>query len=143
MRVVLDSSVIVKWFKEEKDSDKALELRQAYFEEDFDVVVPDLIFYEISNVMNFDDSFETDQVKEAMKALRDMNFEVVTPHSGLLDRAIELADENDITIYDASFLALADVLNAEMVTTDEKLFKKAADTDSIELLDRFVDNFER
>lgn len=92
MRIVLDSSVIAKWFKQEQDSDKALELREAYFKTDLEIAVPDLMFYEISNVMNYDDSFDAEDVKESVETLRDMEFDVIAPHTDLLDKAIEIAD---------------------------------------------------
>ena len=33
MIVVVDTSVLIKWFKQEKDTEKALEIRQAYLAE--------------------------------------------------------------------------------------------------------------
>jgi predicted nucleic acid-binding protein len=127
MRAVLDSSVIVKWFKQEKDSEEALILREAYFEGVTEIAVPDLIFYEISNVMNYDDSIDTEEVKESIETLRDMDFEIVAPHTDLIDKAVELADRKNITVYDASFLALAELLDATLVTSDQELYRKTKD----------------
>lgn len=124
MRLVLDSSVIVKWFKQEEDSDKALKIREAYFNGDVSVAVPDLVFYEISNVMNYDKSFSAGDISESMGALKDMDFEVVAPHTDLLDRAVELAEQENITVYDASFLALAKLIDGTLVTVDQELYEK-------------------
>lgn len=142
MGVVLDSSVIVKWFKQEQDSDKALELREAYLNTDLEIAVPDLVFYEISNVMTYDDSFDAENVKESIETLRDMEFDVVAPHTDLLNKAIEVADQKDVTIYDASFMALAEPLDAEMITTDQELVRKSGEGIDIQDLSPFVESLD-
>ncbi|MFB6245194.1 MAG: type II toxin-antitoxin system VapC family toxin [Candidatus Nanohaloarchaea archaeon] len=80
MRAVLDSSVIVKWFKQEKDSDEALKIREFYLKGDLEIAVPDLVFYAISNVMNYGDAFSAEQIEDSIESLRSMEFEVVVPH---------------------------------------------------------------
>ena len=44
MIVVVDTSVLIKWFKQEKDTDKALEIRRAYLDEEIEIAIPDLVF---------------------------------------------------------------------------------------------------
>lgn len=51
--IVLDASVAVKWFTEEKNTDLALEIRDCYFEEDLTLYAPDLIIYEVENALRF------------------------------------------------------------------------------------------
>ncbi len=41
-----------------------------------------------------------------------------------LEKAIELAFATGITIYDSSYIGLANVLNAPVITADERLIKK-------------------
>ena len=43
---VLDSSVIIKWFSEEDETDLALSLREGFLKGDVDIIVPDLQLYE-------------------------------------------------------------------------------------------------
>jgi len=44
MIVVVDTSVLIKWFKQEKDTDKALEIRRVYLDEEIEIAIPDLVF---------------------------------------------------------------------------------------------------
>ncbi|MEQ9715814.1 MAG: hypothetical protein ABGF52_09810 [Candidatus Asgardarchaeum sp.] len=45
IRVVLDASVIVKWFVKEIYSDIALKLREDYLKGKIDIIVPSLVYY--------------------------------------------------------------------------------------------------
>ena len=51
--LVLDASVIVKWFCEEEYTDIALRLRDRFFVGELTIVVPELMFYEVSNAMRY------------------------------------------------------------------------------------------
>ena len=47
--LVLDTSVIMKWYKEEEDSDKALEIRDKCIRGEIQLSAPDLVLYEMVN----------------------------------------------------------------------------------------------
>ena len=51
MEVVADASVIVKWFIEEQDSDKALILRDRHISGVMTISIPVLALYEILNAL--------------------------------------------------------------------------------------------
>lgn len=53
----------------------------------------------------------------------------------ILDEAVKLAVDHDITVYDALFIALAIKLNERLVTTDRRLYDKIKETN----LGRFVE----
>ncbi len=42
----------------------------------------------------------------------------------LLERAVEIAFENDLTVYDSVYVALAEIIDATLVTYDEELLGK-------------------
>jgi predicted nucleic acid-binding protein len=46
-------------------------------------------------------------------------------HKPLLARAVELAEEQKLTVYDALFLALAEKYNAVLITADANLLRTA------------------
>jgi len=50
-RYVLDTSVIVKWFMTEKNSDKAEKLLDDLIDEKIEVVIPISLLYELANVL--------------------------------------------------------------------------------------------
>jgi predicted nucleic acid-binding protein len=104
--LVVDTSVVIKWFSAEDLTDVALQLRDAYVENEVDIYVPDLLLYELSNALRYNPEFDTEDVQAAVRSLLDMDFEIVTPTPHLTKTAIEIAHEHDLTVYDSTFVAL-------------------------------------
>jgi predicted nucleic acid-binding protein len=120
--VVLDTSVILKWFRQEEVlAGQALALRDAYLDGRIGVVVPSLVAYELANVLRYKADLTTDQVQEAVQSLFGMGLEWVLPSSGTMRRAVGIARAYEATVYDAAFAALAEWLDAAFVTADLRL----------------------
>jgi len=103
--VVLDTSVIIKWFRQEEVlAEKALALREAYLDGRLDVFLPALAIYELANVLRYKSELSTE----------------------LIRRSVEIARQYDETVYDAVFVALAESLGAPLITADEVLASKMA-----------------
>jgi len=52
--VVLDSSVVIKWFRRyETLCEQSVKLRQAYLAGRLFIIVPDILIYEIANVLRY------------------------------------------------------------------------------------------
>jgi len=73
--MILDASVILKWFIEEKDTDKALKIRDDYVAGKIDIEIPDLLIYELANVLRYK-QFTAEEIKSAVKFLKDESSEV-------------------------------------------------------------------
>jgi len=131
---VLDASVVLKWFVAENDSDKAVWLREEYYLGERDIIVPDLLLFEVSNALRYNSGFKVGEIKESIQTLFDMGIEIVTPTYSLLERTISMARNFDITCYDATYLALAEALEFKFITADEKLYKKILKTNVVQLL---------
>ena len=63
-----------------------------------------------------------------------MGMSIVVPTKRVVESAISIALQHDITVYDAYFIALAKELNFRYVTADEKLYRKIKGLDFVELL---------
>jgi len=122
-RCVLDTSVAIKWFSEydEDDLDKAIKLRREIFEGNYFVVVPDLLFYELANALRYNPHLSPHDVAHAVQSVIDMGFDIKTIEPTVVERAIDLAFKYNITVYDASFLSLAQTENRLLITADYKL----------------------
>jgi len=119
---VLDSSVVIKWFREgEILRDKALALRQAYLDGRLAISIPDLLIYEIANVLRYKPDLTREQVQAAIRSLFDMGLTILSISPTVAHKAIEFAYAYDITIYDALFMAFARELNMNLITADEGL----------------------
>lgn len=121
---VLDSSVVIKWFSNEDDTDKALALRESYLEGNVNMASPDLVIYEIANALRYSKSLSETDVKNSISSLMSMGISIIVPTRKVIESAIDIAYQSDITIYDAYFAALAQELNFKLVTADEKLHNK-------------------
>lgn len=134
--VVLDSSVLLKWFRQgEELADRALALRAAFLAGELEVVLPWLAAYEVANVLRFKRDLTSSQVQDAVQALLDMDLSWVAPTPALMRRAVALACEADLTVYDATFVALAEGLEATFITADERLTERLGDRGRVRRLD--------
>jgi predicted nucleic acid-binding protein len=126
-RIVVDSSVLIKWFKT-RDEDLLAEARALLDEVEtrpLDVHVPALLLYEIGNILLLKSGMKPAALDEALRSLEALPFSVAPPATPLLRRAARLGRQLDLTFYDASFLALAIELDCPLITADRRLFERA------------------
>jgi len=121
---VLDASVVLKWFVAENESDKAEMLRTEYYLGNRDIIVPDLILYEIANALTYHPEFSPPEINESIQTLFDMGIDIIAPTQMLIAKAAEIASENNVTCYDAVYLALAEELQINFITVDAKFYNK-------------------
>lgn len=121
--LVLDASVVVKWFSKEEDSEKAIELRDKFVNREVFIVCPDLVLYEVANALRYNKNLDENDISEAIGSLYDMEIDIIVPTKEVMARAIKFAREFNITVYDAVYVSLADILNAKLITADKMLVK--------------------
>jgi predicted nucleic acid-binding protein len=131
---VLDASVVVKWFVEEEDTDKALLLKEGHIKGEFIIIVPDILIYEVANVLKYSAAFSEDEVHEAIQDLYDLGLDIIAPIPKIVHSAIKLSYDKDITQYDSSYIALAQELALDFITADEKLHRKMKGLPFVQLL---------
>jgi predicted nucleic acid-binding protein len=122
-KVVVDASVVAKWFLEEVHSEKAMDIRLDYINGLVDLVAPDLLPYEVLNALRYDPDFGKADLEKVVTAIEDYQLLLVPLKTG----AVDMAYEYGISIYDASYLALAKEMGVELYTADEKLLDKVSD----------------
>jgi predicted nucleic acid-binding protein len=122
--LVIDTSVAVKWFSQEKETDIALRLRDALAAGEIRALAPDLLVVELANALRHNPHFRAEDVVAAVASVFDLGLEFVPPNPALLERAVERAFRHRLTVYDGFFIALADATTSPLLTADEKLLKK-------------------
>ena len=138
--LVLDTSVILKWFRQEEIlADKALRLRQAYLAGQVTISIPTLLAYELANVLRYKAELTTPQVQQAVQSLFDMGLNWSAPTAPILGRAVEIAHTHDTTVYDAAFAALAESLQAGFITADARLVNNLHSLHFVHFLDDIVE----
>lgn len=123
MTVVLDASVLLKWFVQEPGSDAALDFQRRYLEGTVTIAVPDLALYEIPNVLRFKRGVPEAEVKAVMHAFWTLDLETVMPTVRMIDEAISFSFATGLSVYDCAYLALAKELGSVLVTADERLHR--------------------
>jgi predicted nucleic acid-binding protein len=119
--IVLDASVGLKWVLPEKDTPKAVKLRNEYRKGLYDLLAPDLFPLEIANALS---------KAERKKIIRDARRRfilvmgtspILQPYAPLLDRALEISLQTKSAVPDCTYIALAEREGCDMVSADEKL----------------------
>ena len=80
--------------------------------------VPHLFEIEVLHALRSLSSVSSGRARLALGRLRDTQF-TRYPHTTLIERIWEMRD--NLTAYDASYVALAEALNAPLITTDARL----------------------
>jgi predicted nucleic acid-binding protein len=117
--IVVDTSVVVKWYIPERDHEQARALRDAYLDGTVDLVAPALMPFEAINALKYSGHYEGERLEEAAQSLPKYGIELVPfDKTGPI---AEIANDLDITIYDAASVALARTLDTTAYTADETL----------------------
>ena len=132
--IILDASVVVKWFSEEEYTEKALAIRERIRMGEERVIVPDLLLYELANALKYNPSFDANDVSDALTSIFDMDLEIVTPIPEIINLAVALAFEYNITVYDAFYIALAKDLELTFITADRRLCERVRGLDYVEFI---------
>ncbi len=126
MTIVLDASVVLKWFVQEERTDDALWL----IDHASDLLAPDLLILEVTNALwkklrrGEIDRIDLD---DTMRCLKHGVPVLVRTHD-LIDEAVPIMLELDHPIYDCVYLALAEAADASLVTDDRRLRASVAGT---------------
>ncbi len=117
-RFVLDASVAVAWYLPERFSPAARVYRDRLIDGRLRLLVPGLHFLEVANVLRTQvksGSVGASLAREIFDLHLEADLEVVEPS---LARPLELALAWDITVYDATYAALALDLEAPLLTAE-------------------------
>ncbi len=121
---VVDASVVVKWFLDEEGSKEALALREQHITGKITLVVPELLFIEVLNALRYKGGTQK-SLAEANRALWNIQLHTERLTSFLLEKASALATTQNLSLYDALYLALALLYGCPLVTADTSLAKAA------------------
>ncbi len=133
--LVVDASVAAKWFVPEPDSDKAVTLRNRHIEGGLTLMAPDLLVYEVANALVYHPEITVEDLRDDLEALFMIDVELVPPSSELVSSIAEKARLSAVSVYDSSYLMLAEVTATNMVTADRRLYDKVKDEGRVFLLD--------
>ena len=129
MKIIVDANIIVALALPLSYSDAASEKMRKWQEQNVELVVPALWHYECVSTLRKAvvlKIISSEEVSEALQNIFSLGIEDFQPTIYLNQKAMEWASRlNQTVAYDAAYLALAEHLNSEFWTADNKLFKVA------------------
>lgn len=120
--VVVDTSVIVKWLNQENEDylDQADKIIKDAQLDKIIIIAPELAKYEVGNVLLLDKHLTVEQAGIVLAQLYKLPIAFIEDTPELAGKTFRLANEAQVTYYDASFMALANQYDAVLVTDNIK-----------------------
>lgn len=119
--MVVDTSVVAKWFIEEDDREQALLLRDQLLSGEISLMAPRLLLYEMGNVLCLNTKLNSKEISGALKSLDEVGLEIYVMGFDEFETVARLSREFNITFYDAVFASLAKIQNTQLITADQSL----------------------
>ena len=121
-KLVVDSSVAIKWFVAEADDQKARSLLAIRQSNAVSLLAPALLYTEVGNILwkkYRQGLLTTAKARQTLAELRMISL-VTVPDAELLDEALQLAIQHNRSVYDSLYLALSLREDCPFVTADER-----------------------
>ncbi len=130
MNLIIDASVLIKFFVVEVLSSKAEQLLTRVEEGGVTLFAPDLIYVEVGNTL-----WKKHRLRELTQSevgkITDLVISIplkVESSKALFPLAIDIAIAYEVTVYDALYLSMAKIYETQMITADRKLPDLTAET---------------
>lgn len=124
--VVVDASLAFKWLVREEHSDRAMALARGWDSEGTKPVAPHLMPVEVANALHrrvVRNELTLETATRLLENLLATGIELQEPPQ-LHSRAMELASRlRQDAVYDAHYLALAEILGCDLWTADERFYR--------------------
>jgi len=131
VNLVIDASVLIKFYVPESLSDKAEELLNRVAQGDVMLLAPDLIYPEVGNILWKKQRIKEltrSEVEEITDAIVSLPLKIEASKL-FLPLDIDIGIAYKITVYDALYISMARIYEIKMITADKKLADGMAKTD--------------
>lgn len=131
MNLVIDASVVIKFYVPEILSDKSEEIISRLAVGNINLLAPDLLYPETGNILWKKQrlgELTHAEVEDIIEALTHVPIRI-EESKPIIPLAIAVAINSGITVYDAMYVAVANIYNTRMITADKKLVDALAKTE--------------
>ncbi|OGG13445.1 hypothetical protein A3D77_05120 [Candidatus Gottesmanbacteria bacterium RIFCSPHIGHO2_02_FULL_39_11] len=122
--IVLDASVVVKWIQAEEDSEKARILRDRHLTAEEEIIIPQLLFYELANTLTTRFSLKDKEIEKGLKFLFESELQIHRETEEDILQASILANHYHTAVYDMMYVVVAKKNNTVLVTSDIRFIEK-------------------
>lgn len=123
MNLVIDASVLIKFYVPEILSDRAQEVMSWVADGKLLLLAPDLLYPETGNILWKKQRLHEltpDEVEEIVDAITSLPIKI--EHSRqIMPLSVSIALHSGITVYDAMYVAVAGIYETRMITADRRL----------------------
>jgi len=124
-RVVIDASVVLKWYlADERYGQVALSLLEDYLADEVDILAPSLLEYEVINgliIAQKRGRIKEKMILEAVEGFVNLGINLRNIHL-FFPKVLHYCQILHRSVYEASYLALADEEGISLITADEGLY---------------------
>lgn len=137
MKVVVDTSVVLKWFVKENEAlvEQAELLWHQIANGQIDCVIPDLLIYELGNALLYSKKLPSQEIQGYYEEFFSLGLTMIRIDSSLIHETTSIAKQYAITIYDAVFVAVAQKYGIYLISAHPKHHGKIKDGTVILLKD--------
>jgi predicted nucleic acid-binding protein len=125
LQCVIDTNVLLKHFIPDPLSTQVDLLLAHLANPQTSIYIPDLFYIENANVLwkyFRAGQLNTEQIQTHLRTLKTLPFKV-TSTADLLEKAVNISIDFEVSAYDACYVALANQVSAPLLTLDQKLIK--------------------
>ncbi|MDY6988982.1 MAG: type II toxin-antitoxin system VapC family toxin [Thermodesulfobacteriota bacterium] len=124
-KLILDASVVLKWYlPDEESGPQAMDILEQYVAGDLALLAPDILPYEVFDALVVAERMCRigDAVtQKAFHAFLELEIQLLDPFRDY-DHVLSLARSFQRSVYDASYLSLAEKNRLHYVTADKRLY---------------------
>lgn len=126
MKLIIDSSIALKWYVSDAETVKALRLRFDFHRGIHELLAPDNFSVDCGGRLLRAERQKVISVGETRRQLNDLSKVGVLQHAAwpLMQRAAAIALLTRLTIADGLYVALAEREGCTMITAEQKLLRK-------------------
>lgn len=123
--IVVDTSIVIKWiFRNEDNWTDAISLYEKHLKGIEEIVVPQLLFYEVANVLATKSKIPSKTIASDLNFLYEANLRLHQENRNELIKASFLAKRYKTSAYDMLYAVIAKNKECILVTADEKFIEK-------------------
>jgi predicted nucleic acid-binding protein len=123
--LLVDASVVVRWFTTHEGHERALVWFQKFIDHPDLLAGPDLLRFEVHGALaRLAPRRDPEWARRAFDRFQRLGVRMLATDSALFDRALELSATLRIAGYDAVYLAHAEALKAPWLTADQRILRR-------------------
>ena len=130
---VLDASVLVKWFVDEKGRDRALAILEEVVERPRRFAVPALVWYELTHVL-LRVAKEPEAASRNLERVMRLGLPCFSATADRCARAMRLAGRSGLSGHDAHYVVLAEDLDGAWITFDARAARAVSPRSRVQCL---------